>query len=127
MPTVVRYVAIRFGSVQWNVVQPSPPGVAADSTPFEITLQPSGTRASSLNVALSFGVSFAGYQALAEWGSPAANAPPDDDSCHPFSPRLPSSADSGTPEYFTRVSNDAPDATGSAGVITSSCSPDRLT
>jgi hypothetical protein len=79
-----------------------------------------------LNVALSFGVSFAGYQLVAECGSPAANAPPDDDSCQPFSPSEPSWVISGTPEYFTRVSNVEPFDTEEPAVITSSWSPDRV-
>ena len=74
---------------------------------------------------MSRGVSLAGYQDVAECGSPAANAPPDCEICQPFSPRLPSSVPTGTPAYLTRVVNSAPSATAVPGVTTSSCLPAR--
>lgn len=83
-----------------------------------MAVQPSGTVAVSAKVALSDGWSLAGYQEVAEWGSPATFAPPVSRVCQP--------SGSGRPAYVTRTPNFAPFATGRAGVMTSSWAPARV-
>src|SRR5215210_8573379 len=71
---VAKYGAIGSLSRQTHVVLP--PAVPRDrSTPFAITVNPSGTVTEKSNVALSLGVSLTGYHAGEPCGSPTTNAP----------------------------------------------------
>lgn len=82
MAMVLRNVAIGRSSYQRNVVVPRPV-VVAPGLPLPTTVQPSGTVAVSRKVALSEGWSLAGYQAVAECGSPVTLAPPSARVCQP--------------------------------------------
>ncbi len=79
---VLRYVAIGRSSYQRNVVVPGPV-VVAPGRPLPTTVQPVGTVAVSRKAALSEGWSSAGYQAVAEWGSPDTSTPPSARACQP--------------------------------------------
>src|SRR5690349_18171508 len=71
---VARYGAIGSVSFQTHVVLPALVLFEA-STPFAITVRPSGTETLKSKVALSRGLSLAGYQPGEPWGSPTTNAP----------------------------------------------------
>src|SRR6266545_352083 len=71
---VARYGAIGRLSRQTQVVAP-PLEVWETSTPFAITVRPSGTVTVKSKVALSRGLSLTGYQAGDPCGSPTTNAP----------------------------------------------------
>src|SRR6185312_12771932 len=71
---VARYGAIGSVSLQTQVVRP--PLVACETrTPFAMTVRPWGTLTLKSKLALSRGLSFAGYQAGEPCGSPTTNAP----------------------------------------------------
>src|SRR3954470_861584 len=94
--TVVMYGTIGVSSAQTCVV---PPGALNDglSRPFAITPHSSGTVIARWNVALSSGVSLTGYQVVADFGSPATNAPPARANCQPLLPSAGSLIGAGTP------------------------------
>ncbi len=65
-----------MGSVSLQTQRVLPPLESFDtSTPFAITVSPSGTATSKSKVALSRGLSLTGYQAGDPWGSPTTKAP----------------------------------------------------
>src|SRR5215208_6659368 len=73
---VARYGAIGSLSRQTHVVLP--PLVSFErSTPFAMTVRPSGTVTAKSNVALSWGESLTGYQPGEPCGSPTTKAPSD--------------------------------------------------
>src|SRR5690349_8416698 len=71
---VARYGAIGSVSRQTHVVL-SVVDSCEPSTPFAITVSPLGTVTLKSKVALSRGLSLAGYQPGEPWGSPTTNAP----------------------------------------------------
>src|SRR5215217_5674719 len=116
---VERYGAIGSFSRQTHVVLP--PAVPRDtSTPFAITVNPSGTVTEKSNVALSLGVSLTGYHAGEPCGSPTTNAP----SSVGTQPSIDSSGSvttDGVPAYSTVTVNDEPARIPAGGVTISSC------
>src|SRR6476469_5480728 len=120
---VARYGAIGSLSRQTQVVRP-PDDRCDTSTPFAITVRPSGTVTWKSKVALSCGVSLTGYQLGEPCGSPTTKAP-SAVGTHPSIEPSGSVTTWGTPAYAMETVNVRPTRRPLLGVMTSSWSPAR--
>ncbi len=120
---VARYGAIGESSDQRNVVSPSRVRCHS-SRPLPIAVRPSGTVISKSYVALSCGLSLAGYQPGEPCGSLTTNAP---SSVGTKPSLLPSGSmtGAGEPSYSTCTTKREPSRRPRCGVTVSSC-PERL-
>ncbi len=116
---VARYGAIGSSWFQRQVVR-VPTDLELFSTPLASATLPRGTVTRKSNVALSRGLSLAGYQPGEPCGSLTTKAP-SSVGIQPSIELSGSTTTSGTPSYFTSTSNSCPAASGDAGVMISSC------
>src|SRR5262245_36649428 len=116
---VARYGAIGEVARHTNVLRP-PAVVCEASTPLAITVKPAGTVTVKSYVALSRGLSLAGYHAGERCGSLTTNAPSSVGTQPSMDPSGTVSTDGTAPSPTTTV-NAAPTGSPATGVITSSC------